>query len=119
MGIELNTRVRGIIGVRADSGNATKILAELQKTFEDFKLERDKELADIKAGMADVVQTEKVDRINAEITTLQKALDETNGRSAVLAEQLIPISANMPKHSIASSGVVWMPACVILRSRPS
>ncbi len=88
MGIELNTGgrgpVRGIVGVRADSGNATKILAELQKTFEDFRTERDKELADIKAGMADVVQTEKVDRINAEITSLQKALDETNAALAAV-----------------------------------
>src|SRR5690606_37787651 len=84
MGIELTPRARGIVGVRADSGNATKILAELQKTFEDFKLERDKELADIKAGMADVVQTEKVDRINAEITALQKALDETNAALAAV-----------------------------------
>lgn len=88
MGIELNPGgrgpVRGILGVRAETGNATKILAELQKTFEDFKLERDKELADIRAGMADVVQTEKVDRINAEITALQKALDETNAALAAV-----------------------------------
>ena len=84
MGIELTPRARGILAVRADSGSTTKILAELQKTFEDFKVERDKELADIRAGMADVVQTEKVDRINAEITTLQKALDETNAMLAAV-----------------------------------
>lgn len=84
MGIHLNPRGRGILAVRAETGSATKILAELQKTFEDFKVERDKELADIKAGMADVVQTEKVDRINAEITTLQKALDETNAMLAAV-----------------------------------
>lgn len=88
MGIELNTGgrgpIRGIAGVRADSGNATKILAELQKTFEDFKLERDKELADIKAGMADVVQTEKVDRINAEITKLTKDIDAVNAAMAAI-----------------------------------
>lgn len=84
MGIELTPPARGILAARAETGNATKILAELQKTFEDFKLERDKELADIKAGMADVVQTEKVDRINAEITALQKALDETNAMLAAV-----------------------------------
>ena len=67
MGIELTPRARGIVGVRADSGNATRILAELQKTFEDFKAEREKEIADLKKGMKDVVQTEKVDRINAEV----------------------------------------------------
>ncbi len=55
-----------------------------QKTFEDFKLERDKELADIKAGMADVVQTEKVDRINAEITKLTKDIDAVNAAMAAI-----------------------------------
>lgn len=84
MGIELTPPARGIAGVRADSGNATKLLAELQKTFEDFKLERDKELADIKAGMADVVQTEKVDRINAELTKLTKDIDTVNAAMAAI-----------------------------------
>lgn len=124
MGIELTPRARGILGVRAETGNATKILAELQKTFEDFKVERDKELADIRAGMADVVQTEKVDRINAEITALQKALDETmprwqRSRSVLLAGRPIRTRPNMPRPSTASSGAVSMPACVISRSRPS
>ena len=82
--IPLNSRARGLVGVRADSGNATKILAELQKTFEDFKAERDKELSDIKAGMADVVQTEKVDRINAEMDKLTKELDSVNAAIAAM-----------------------------------
>lgn len=84
MGIELTPRARGIVGVRADSGNATRILAELQKTFEDFKAEREKEIADLKKGMEDVVQTEKVDRINAEITKLQGELDRVNASLAAL-----------------------------------
>ena len=84
MGIELTPRARGIVGVRADSGNATRILAELQKTFEDFKAEREKEIADLKKGMKDVVQTEKVDRINAEITKLQGELDRVNASLAAL-----------------------------------
>ena len=78
MTMMLNARARGIYGVRADAVNAAKILAELQSTFEDFKAEREEELKGIEAKFADVVQTEKVDRINAEITKLQKALDETN-----------------------------------------
>jgi HK97 family phage major capsid protein len=84
MSIHLNTRARGLVGVRADSGNAAKILAELQKTFEDFKAEREAELKGIDAKFADVVQAEKVDRINAEITALQKALDETNAALAAV-----------------------------------
>lgn len=77
-------RVRGIVGVRADASNPATILAELQKTFEAFKAERDKELKDINAKLGDVVQTEKVDRINAEVTSLTKALDDVNAAIAAL-----------------------------------
>lgn len=84
MTIALNTRARGLVGVRAETGNAGAILAELQKTFEDFKAERNKELADIKAGQADYVQTEKVDRINAELTKLTKEIDSVNAAMAAL-----------------------------------
>lgn len=81
----LHQRTRGLVNVRADGGDAaTKILAELQQTFETFKAERDKELADIKKGMADVVQTEKVDRINAEITKLTKDIDAVNAAMAAI-----------------------------------
>jgi HK97 family phage major capsid protein len=68
---------RGLQSVYAE-GNVEKILAEMQKAFEDFKTEREAELKGINNKFADVVQTEKVDRINNEITKLQKALDETN-----------------------------------------
>ena len=62
----INSRkVRGIVAVRADAGDAKTVLANLQKTFEEFKAENDKQLADLKKGQADVVQSEKVDRINA------------------------------------------------------
>lgn len=74
----LNARARGIYGVRADAADATKILNELKQTFEAFKSEHTAELAALKKGMGDVVQTEKVDRINAEITKLQGAIDEVN-----------------------------------------
>lgn len=74
----LNHRARGIIGVRADARSATEILTELQQTFAAFKEERDAELKGIKAKFADVVQTEKVDRINNEITALTNSLNEVN-----------------------------------------
>lgn len=76
--IPLNARARGLVAIRNDGGTATAILNELKQTFESFKAENDKALADLKKGQSDVVQTEKVDRINAEIEKLQKALDETN-----------------------------------------
>ncbi|ARQ01891.1 phage major capsid protein [Pseudorhodoplanes sinuspersici] len=81
-----STRARGLVGfgARADASDATKILNELKSTFEAFKAERDKEIADLKKGLGDVVQTEKVDRINAEITKLQTSLDEVNSVLAAL-----------------------------------
>jgi HK97 family phage major capsid protein len=72
-------RARGLIGARADATEATKLFNELKSTIEAFKAEHTKELADIKKGMGDVVQSEKVDRINAEITKLQAAIDQVNG----------------------------------------
>lgn len=105
MNMHLNNRARGLIAVRADASSAAQILAELQKTFETFKAEREKELKDIDRKFADVVQTEKVDRINAEITNLQKALDDTN---ALVAAMKIggsggdePLSAERLEHSKA------------------
>ncbi|WP_353641329.1 phage major capsid protein [Mesorhizobium sp. WSM2239] len=80
----LNHRARGLVAIRNDGGNANAILAELQKTFETFKEANNKEIADLKKGLGDVVQTEKVDRINAEITKLQNAIDETNVMLAAL-----------------------------------
>ncbi|RWK12896.1 MAG: phage major capsid protein [Mesorhizobium sp.] len=81
----LNHRARGLIAIRNDGGNnATEILNELKRTFEAFKEANNKEIADLKKGMGDVVQTEKVDRINAEITKLQAAIDETNVMLAAL-----------------------------------
>jgi HK97 family phage major capsid protein len=81
---QLNARARGVYGVRADAANAATILNELKTTFEQFKAERDKEVADLKKGLADVVQTEKVDRINDEIGKLQKSLDEVNALIAAV-----------------------------------
>jgi HK97 family phage major capsid protein len=82
--IPMNVRARGLFAARADAGDATKILNELKQTFETFKAEREKEVADLKKGMADVVQSEKVDRINDEITKLQTSLDEVNASIAAL-----------------------------------
>lgn len=84
MGIHNPSRIRGLIGVRADASDANKILADLQKTFQAFKDEHEAELKGIKANFADVVQTEKVDRINAEITKLNGELDNVNRALAAL-----------------------------------
>lgn len=79
-------RTRGLVGVRADASDANKILADLQKTFDAFKQENDARLKGIDKRFDDVVQAEKVDRINADMTKLQAALDEIN--AAVAAAKL-------------------------------
>jgi len=105
MTIALNSRTRGLVGVRADASDATKILNELKQTFETFKAEREKEIADLKKGMGDVVQSEKVDRINAEITKLQTSLDEVNASIAALkvggAGDDKPLAAERRAHAAA------------------
>jgi HK97 family phage major capsid protein len=81
-------RARGLIlSPRNDAGgDAVKVLNELKTTFEAFKAENNKELADLRKGMGDVVQSEKVDRINAQIGELQTALDQVN--AAIKASSL-------------------------------
>lgn len=94
------TRVRGIVRARAEQ-NPAALVAEIQKAFAAFKEANDKELADLKKGLADVVQTEKVDRINATITDLGKALDETNAQIAQMklggGKQVDPAKAEHAK----------------------
>ncbi len=75
-------RARGLVAVRNDG--AAAILNELKKTFEDFKAANDQELAGIKKNFADTLNAEKVTKINAEISSLQAALDETNRMLAAL-----------------------------------
>ena len=75
-------RLRGVVSARADASNPVEIVNKLTKTFEDFKAANDAELAALKKGQGDVVQTEQVDRINAEITKLQSAVDEANKKAA-------------------------------------
>lgn len=77
-------RRRGILLARADATDPKALFEDLRRTVETFKAEHQKELADIKKGLGDVVQTEKVDRINAEITSLQQTLDQVNATIAAL-----------------------------------
>lgn len=72
---------RGIALARADASDPNKILAELQRTFEAFKVENDARLS----KKADVVIDEKVDRINAAVSDMQAALTEANIKIATMA----------------------------------
>ncbi|OMQ44935.1 phage major capsid protein [Ensifer sp. 1H6] len=84
MNMVMNSRARGLVGVRADASNAPAIFEELKKTVEAFKASHEEELKGIKAKFADVVQAEQVAKINAEISTLTKALDDCNALVAAL-----------------------------------
>lgn len=84
---------RRLIAVRADGGGGPKeIYDELKTAFEAFKAEHTKQLDELAKGYADVVQAEQVDRINAEITKLQGALDKTNEQLAAAAVGALPAS---------------------------
>lgn len=77
------TRTRGLVAVRAEAtDDPNKIVGDIQKAFAAFKESHDKDMADLKKGQADVVQTEQVDRINAELTKLGKDLDAANAKIA-------------------------------------
>lgn len=69
-------RIRGIQSVRADASEAVKVLADLQKTFSDFKAENDKQLAEIKKGQNDPLQTAKVEAMNKAMTEMQSQMGE-------------------------------------------
>lgn len=84
-------RVRGLVAVRADASDATKVFNDLKAAVEAMRAEHSKEIADLKKGMGDVVQSEKVDRINADIGKMQEALDQIN---ALVAASKIGGSGN-------------------------
>lgn len=76
---------RGIIGsVRAeaqpktDTTDVTKLIDGVQRAFNEFKDVHTRELAEIKNGQKDVVTTEKLERINADLGAMQKTIDELN-----------------------------------------
>ncbi len=79
------TAPRGIVsGVRADTGNATQLVQQLQQAFATFKDEHTRQLNEIRAGINDPLQAGKVEKINEEIANLQAAIDATNTKMAAV-----------------------------------
>ena len=70
---------RGLVGIRADVSDPNALLASINTAFEEFKAAHNAALA-----KADVVQTEKVDRINATITSLSGELDKVQANIAAM-----------------------------------
>lgn len=82
----VSPRLRGIIAVRADATNAQALIEQLMTTVAEFKAANDERFKQIEAkGAQDVVTAEKVDRINATITELKKAIDEQAKTTARLS----------------------------------
>jgi HK97 family phage major capsid protein len=80
----LNSRkVRGIVAVRAQTGEIKAAIDGVNRAFEEFKAEHTKEISDIKAGLGDVVQSEKVERINEQIGVMSAAIDDLNVKMAL------------------------------------
>ena len=73
---DMKKPARGILFARADAGNANAILAELQKTFAEFKEAHAEQLKGVERRFDDVVAKDKLDRVNAQVGELQAALDK-------------------------------------------
>lgn len=85
-------QLRGIVSVRAEtmetdktnvSNDINSAIEKINTAFEEFKAENNKRLDDLAKGKEDVVQNEKIDRINADIGKLYKAVDEINTKEAL------------------------------------
>ena len=99
-----STRARGLVAVRAEAtDDPTKLVGEIQKAFSAFREANDKDIADLKKGMGDVVQTEKVDRINADIAALQKTVDLH--AAAVAAMKVGPGAGDDP--DVSAHATAW------------
>lgn len=72
--------LRGVVAVRADATDPKGAVEALNRAFAEFKTANDAALK----GKADVVVAEKVDRINAAVGDLQKAVDAVNANLAAI-----------------------------------
>lgn len=84
MNAHVKPRARGIVGVRADASDPNKVFADLRQAVEAMQEANDKRLTDLEKGMSDVVQDEKVDRINASVTEFEKALNDLNAKISAM-----------------------------------
>lgn len=74
---------RGLMSVRADAAGDVKATVDaLNTAFATFKAEHTKQLDEVKKGTTDALQALKVDAINADISRLQKDVDDANTRIA-------------------------------------
>lgn len=80
---------RGIVSVRAETMETDKptdiksAIEKINTAFEEFKAENNKRLDDLTKGKEDVVQNEKVERINEQIGKIYSFIDELNAKKAL------------------------------------
>ena len=71
---------------RADATDPKAMLEQLKSAFEDFKKIHSEEIAGVKKGFADVVTSEKLDKVNTAVgdlqTSFQKAIEDLNAKIA-------------------------------------
>lgn len=73
---------RGPLYARADAADANAILAELQKTFAAFKDQHSEQIKGVEKRFDDVLSRNALDKVNAEVSRLQTAIDDLNTRAA-------------------------------------
>lgn len=78
------TRVRGIMGVRAEASSLPGQIAEINKAFAAHKDNVEQAIAELKAGRTDVLTAEKGERIEADLTALTASIDELKAQNAAL-----------------------------------
>jgi HK97 family phage major capsid protein len=75
---------RGLIAVRAEAQpKKPDSIEALATAFEAFKTKHTEQLTDIKAGKTDVVTTEKLGKIEAELDKLQAAVESVNLKASL------------------------------------
>jgi HK97 family phage major capsid protein len=106
---------RGPYLVRADAGlpsntEIAKAITDFRTTFEAFKAKNDERLAELSNGKADVVTSEHVDRINAQVGDLDRAMRTMNERLTLAARAgAMDTSTQTPEqreHNAAFTGYV-------------
>ncbi|MCE4223409.1 phage major capsid protein [Methylobacterium sp. C25] len=89
--------------IRADNTDPKKMLADLAKAFEDFKAANEETIK----AKADVVASEKVERVNTAVGALQTKFDEYTVNAKAALDEL---NAKLAAAQIGAGGVGDVPA---------
>lgn len=82
MSMHQKTPFRGVASVRADASDPAALVGQIKTAFEEFKAANDQRLKALEGGKSDPVLDEKVEKINASITDMQKELADVASKAA-------------------------------------